>query len=137
MKKLIRLVVGILIPAFIMAGGGASSAVAQEKGKAAKAAPAAKAEKGKAVQKQLLENDKVRVFEVTFKPGDESASVARPNRVIRALKGGTLQVTSADGSKDVRQYKTGEVKYFEAEKQPSVLKNTGKSELVLYAVFLK
>jgi len=45
-----------------------------------------KAVAGKAVQKILLENDKVRVYEVTFKPGDEGANVERPYRIVRAFK---------------------------------------------------
>jgi hypothetical protein len=57
MKKLVRFVVGIVVPAFIMGGGIVSSAVAQEK--AAKAA---------AQQKELLDNAKVKVWEATIKP---------------------------------------------------------------------
>jgi hypothetical protein len=41
MKKFVGFVVSILIPAFILAGGMASSAVAQEKAKDAKAASTA------------------------------------------------------------------------------------------------
>jgi hypothetical protein len=116
---------------------GTSAAWAQDKAKNAKATPAAKTEKGRPVQKALVDNDKVRVFEVTFKPGDVSGLTTRPARVLRALKGGTLTATPDDGKVEKRTFKTGEVKYFDAETSPTTLKNEGKSELVLYAVFLK
>lgn len=130
-----------LIPAFMLA----SPALAQDKAKDAKAAPPAKdakaappakAEKGKNTIKVLVDNDKVRVQEVTFKPGDEGPNVDRPNRVIRALKGGTLQRTWADGKVDKFDWKTDETRYVEATKA-YVPKNTGKSDVVLYVVLLK
>ena len=137
MKRLTCLLVTLMVPAFMLAGLAVSPAMAQDKAKDMKAAPAAKAEKGKSVLKELVNNDKVRVFEVTFKPGDVSTTAARPARVIRALKGGTLTATAADGKTEKRTFKTGEVRYFDAETAPTTLKNEGKSEMVLYAVFLK
>jgi hypothetical protein len=131
MKKFIGFVVSILIPAFIMAGGMASSAVAQEKAKTTKA------EKGKLTSKQLLENDKVRVVEFRYGPGDESPNSARPARVIRALTAGTLMRTYADGKTEKDEYKTGEVKYFGADAAENKLKNLGKTDVVLFVVFLK
>jgi hypothetical protein len=56
--------------------------------KAPKDAKAAKAEKGKVTQKMLHEDDKVRAFEVTFKPGDEGANVARSYRIVTRAEGG-------------------------------------------------
>lgn len=128
MKKSIGFLVGLVVPAFIMAGVSANLALAQEK---AKAAPP------KAELKVLLESDKVSVTEARWKPGAESPSTARPLRVARALKGGTLQRIYPDGKKEQVQYKTGDVKFFEADKVPYILKNVGKSEIVLYVVFIK
>jgi quercetin dioxygenase-like cupin family protein len=126
MKKVIRFVVGMAIPAFIMAGGMASSAVAQEK--AAKAA---------VTSKVLLENAKVRVNEVSLKPGDEiPVTVTSLNRVIRVLKGGTTQYTYADGKKETKVWKTGEVVWLEPGPTFSS-KNIGKTEVQLYVVSLK
>jgi hypothetical protein len=136
MKRLIRLFVSLLIPAFMLAGVVASPAVAQDKMKDAKAAPAAKAEKGKVVQKVLIDNDKVRVLEVTYKPGDESASVARPYRIARFLKGGTLQRTYADGKVEKYERKTGEVREAGPD-APYKIKNIGKTEVVIYVVGVK
>jgi hypothetical protein len=101
--------------------------MAQEKAKAA--AP-------KQEQKVLLENDKVRVTETRWVAGAVSDSAKRPARVVRALKGGTLQRTYPDGKTELSTYKTGEVRFFEAD-GPYALKNIGKSEMVLYSVGLK
>ena len=101
--------------------------MAQEKAKAA--AP-------KQELKVLLENDKVRVTESRWVPGATSDSVKRLTRVTRALKGGTLQRTYPDGKTELSTYKTGEVKFFEAD-GPYGLKNIGKSEIVLYSVSVK
>ena len=134
MKGLFNLLVSLAVSAFVVAAAAPHSAVAQDKSGGAKAAPAAK---GKSVQKVLVDNDKVRVFEVTFKPGETSQTAARPARVIRALAGGTLTATSADGKVEKRTFKNGEVKYFDPETSPTTLKNEGKSTIVLYAVFLR
>ncbi|MBI2509105.1 MAG: hypothetical protein HYV99_03770 [Betaproteobacteria bacterium] len=110
--------------------------MAKDKAKDAKAAPAAKAEKGKVILKVLHEDDKVRVVEATFRPGDEGSNVARPFHVVRALKGGTLMRTYADGKTEKSEYKTGEVKVLQAS-TPYIPKNVGKSNVVLYVVVLK
>ena len=92
--------------------------------------------KGEPVQKVYFENDAVRVFEVTFKPGDAAANIERPLRVIRVLKGGTLTLIYPDGKKEKLPWKTGEVKV----RQPSPAyspKNEGKSDIVLYVVYVK
>ena len=134
MKSLIRLLVSLVIPAFMLLA--ANPSIAQDKAKDAKAAPMAKAEKGKSTLKVLFENDKVRVYEITSRPGDEGANVARPFRVIRPLKDGTIQRTWADGKVDKVEYKTGEVRAQGPDK-PFTPKNIGKAEFVLYIVDVK
>ena len=136
MKRLIRLFLGVLVPAFMLASVASLPAMAQDKAKDMKPAKAAKAEKGKVTVKVLHDDDRVRVQEVTFKPGDENTNVARPFRVVRALKGGTLERTYPDGKKDKLVWKTGEVKVLEAS-PPYVPKNVGKSDVVLYVVVPK
>jgi hypothetical protein len=59
-----------------------------------------------------------------------------PARITRALKGGTLTRTFAGGKSDKVKFKTGEVRYGEAVSTHSV-KNSGKSTIHLYSVFLK
>lgn len=76
MKMPVRFVVGLLVPAAMFAVV-ASSALAQDKAKDAKAAPTEKATKGERSVKTLVDNDKVRVQEVRYKPGDVNKTVPR------------------------------------------------------------
>src|SRR5438132_6008754 len=109
--------------------------MAQEKAKAEKAE---KAEKGKPVLKVLAENDKVRVFEIALKPGDENKAVPSSSfRVVRALKGGTLMRTYADGKTQKVEWKTGEARINEPDKVAYTVKNVGKTDVMLYVVVLK
>src|SRR5712692_1704498 len=126
MKTSIRSSIGLLV-LLMLVGATTGATFAQEKAKAAKS---------EATLKVFVDNDKVRVFEIRFKPGDQGANVARPARVLRVLKGGTLLRTFADGKSDHRTYKTGEVVY-EQSAQPIVPKNVGKSDLIFYVVFVK
>jgi hypothetical protein len=117
-------------------------AAAQDKAKApekAKAAPAA-ADKGKAAvtpgtTKTLVENDKVKVTEVTFKPGEGGPARERPPRVVRALSDGTMERTYPDGKTEKVEWKTGQVRYF--SKDTFGNKNVGKTDVVLYVVETK
>ncbi len=88
----------------------------------------------------LAENEKARAFEVRFKPGDEmnmSGMLSSSYRVVRALKGGTLLQTFADGKTTKTEWKTGEVKIQGPSEQQYTGKNAGKSEIVFYSVLLK
>lgn len=133
MTRLMRFLIGVLVAAFMAAGLVAQPVMAQDKASAAKVA---KADKGKATQREVFENEKVRIVELLYKPGDESATVERPARVILALKGGTLMGTYADGTSDKIQFKAGGAQYFAAT--PAFkFKNVGKTEVRLYTVDLK
>jgi hypothetical protein len=99
-----------------------------------------KADKGaaKATIKVLQENDKVRVFETTFAPGAVNTAVpSKDTRVIRALSGGTLERTYADGKKEKIVYKAGEVRINNPSTVSYTAKNIGKTEVKLYVVHLK
>ena len=139
MKQSVRLFTGLLVPALMLAFATATPAMKHEmdKAKDAKAAPAAKAEKGKPTITVLAENDKAKAFTVQYKPGDENKTIANTaTRVVRALKGGTITRTYADGKTEKAEWKTGEVKIRGAE-GPYTAKNTGKTEILLYIVQLK
>jgi predicted metal-dependent enzyme (double-stranded beta helix superfamily) len=126
MRRFAAVLAGLLVPAFLLAGAVVNSAMAQEK-----------AAKATATQRVLLENDKVRVYEVTFKPGAENTSVpSSSSRIVRALKGGTIQRTYADGKKENVIYKAGQVRL--NEPSPAFTsKNIGKTDIRLYIVMLK
>jgi hypothetical protein len=133
MNKFAGVLAGLLVGAFLGVGVVTTPAIAQDKGKDAKAAPA---KKGEPMLKVFLDNDKVRVFQATFRPGDAAASVERPQRVIHVLKGGTLTLMYPDGKKDNLVWKTGETKVREASPAYSP-KNEGKSDIVLLVVNMK
>ena len=101
-----------------------------------KAAKAKSAKAPKASLTDIVVNDRVRVVEVVMKPGSESDSLELPVRVTRALKGGTLTRIFPDGKKEKIKFKTGEARYGEAVSTHSV-KNSGKTTIHLYSVFLK
>jgi len=92
------------------------------------------------VQKDLLENDRVRVVLGTIKPGAESPSVVREaDRIVYAVKGGTIQRRYEDGSTMLITLKTGDVVFADKpeDKQKYSVKNPGKSTIVLQVTFLK
>jgi len=127
-NQTIRFLVGSLTAALMLAALSGIPAMAQEK---------AKAEKGKSVTKVLAENDKVRVWETHYKPGDlNTAPPSSATRVIRVLKGGTLLWTYADGKTEKKVWKTGEV-IIPTPSPQFTSKNVGKSDILLYVVMVK
>src|SRR5258708_4332600 len=98
-----RALAGMIVPAFFLAGVVAAPAMAQEKKMEKKAEK--KMEAGKPAMKEIVKNDKLRAYEVVFKPGDEGANVERPARVVKAIKGGTLTRIYPDGKKEHSVYK--------------------------------
>jgi hypothetical protein len=122
---------------------GSQAVLAQDKGKDAKAAPAAAvAEKGKPTDKVLLDNNKVRVMERTYKPGDVNNSSENQSsyRINYTANGGTLERTYADGKKQKIEVKTGMVRYLEPSKGASdkfTTKNIGNTDVVSIVTILK
>jgi hypothetical protein len=95
-------------------------------------------EHGKTVPNVLMENEKARVFEVRFRPGDEHRSVPTSSfRVARALSGGTMMRTYADGTTKKVEWKTGEVRLNEPSKVSYSTRNVGETDVHLYIVELK
>src|SRR5713226_4492342 len=129
MRKFAAVLAGLLVPAFLLAGAVVNTATAQEKTKA-------KMEKaaGKVTIREVAKNNKYRVYEAIFKPGDEAPSIERPARVVRALHGGTLELTYPDGKKETSEYKNGEVKI--RDRATYGVKNIGKTTVHLYIVQL-
>ena len=98
-----------------------------------------KMEKGKAperVQKVLIDSDAFRVTETTYPPGS-STKIQPLQRVSRAMKGGSLMRTYADGKKEDVSFKDGEVRESPAAPAPYTLTNPGKTPVVLYTVSIK
>jgi len=105
----------------------AQPAMAQDK-KAAEKAPIR-------AQKTLVDNDRVRVTESVFKPGESNPLVKRGYRITRVLKGNTTVERITDGKKEVLEYKEGAV--IVAPAGMTSTKNVGKNEVTIYTVVLK
>ena len=130
MRRIAAVLAGLLVPAFLLAGAVVNSAMAQEK-------MAKKMAKAAVKPKVLLENDKVRVYEIAWKPGAENTTIASSAyRIVRALKGGTIQRNYADGKKETVVWKTGQVRMNEPSPAYTAT-NIGKTEIHLYVVQLK
>jgi len=91
------------------------------------------ADAGKAVRTILAEDDKFQVFEIRQKPGEVNVASTSGTRVIRALSGGSLLRTYADGKTEKSDWKTGEVQIQGPGPQYTVT-NVGDTEVVLYVV---
>ena len=87
-------------------------------------------------QKDIEQNDKVRVYQTTYHPGDVSPSQKRSMRVVHVLEGGTLERTYADGTKETIVWKNGETR-IASDERPYAVKNTGKTSVRLLIVALK
>ena len=84
--------------------------------------------------KPIMENDRVRVLGVLFKPNDKAAMHSHPDHVVYVLKGGKLKLTSS-GKTDVLDLKTGQAMFFKAQSHEA--ENTGKTDVDLLVVELK
>jgi len=51
--------------------------------------------KAENVSKSIMENDRVRVLQVLFKPNDKTVMHSHPDHVVYVLKGGKLKLTSS------------------------------------------
>ena len=76
------------------------------------------------VYHQIFDNEKVRISEITFKPGEKAAmhTHAYPHAVY-VLEGGTLTITKSDGTSTVVTGKPGDVFWMGPETHEAV--NTG------------
>jgi len=127
MKQFFR---AFLITAIALAATIAIPAVAQDKAKG-----------GKATMKVLLENDRVKVYETTYKPGDVNTEVPSSfHRINRTLQGGTIERTYKDGKKEKLELKAGTVRFLDPAKPGAptyTVQNIGKTDYVSYVVLLK
>ena len=80
------------------------------------------------VYKQLFDNERIRVSEIKFNPGEKAAmhTHAYPH-VVYIIEGGELTLTHPDGTSAVVKAKAGDVMWMEAETHEAV--NTGTTLL--------
>ena len=88
----------------------------------------------KNVYKFIMENDRVRVLEVLFKPGDKAAMHSHPDHVVYVLKGGKAKMTSS-GKTDLLDLKKDQTIFLKAQSHEA--ENTGKTDLDLLFIELE
>jgi len=86
------------------------------------------------VTKVLNENDRVRVLEVFFNPGDVAKMHHHPDHVIYAVKGGKLKITSGGKTQEM-DIKTGSVMFLDAQDHEA--KNIGTTTIDLIVMEIK
>lgn len=74
-----------------------------------------------------MENDRVRVLDVLFKPNDKAVMHSHPDHVAYVLKGGKLKLTSS--RTDVLDLKTGQAIFLKAQSHDA--ENIGKTDVDL------
>ncbi len=83
----------------------------------------------------VFENEKVRVMQVVFKPGQEIKRHSHPEHYVYVLEGGQLTVNRPEGAPTVADVKAGQVIWFPAETHWE--KNTGTTQVKLLVNELK
>jgi quercetin dioxygenase-like cupin family protein len=86
------------------------------------------------VYKLKMENDRVRVFDVTFKIGDKAVMHHHPDHVVYVLEGGKMKLAS-EGKTDILDLKDGDAMFLNAQSHEA--ENIGQSTLELLVVELK
>lgn len=99
------------------------------------AAPGEPQEVGPDIYKVALDNETVRVFEVTFAPGAKIGIHKHPDHVVYSLTGGQITITGEDGKPNVVDLKPGMAMFLPAQNHAA--ENTGKEELKLLVTELK
>jgi beta-alanine degradation protein BauB len=87
------------------------------------------------VYKLLMENKRVRVFDVRFKPGQKAVMHGHPNHVIYVLSDYTLNLMLPDGSSQEVPLKAGQTMWMEAGEHAA--QNIGNTEGHALVVELK
>jgi beta-alanine degradation protein BauB len=78
------------------------------------------------VYKMVMENDRVRVLEVNFKPGQATVMHRHPDHVVYVLADYSLDIMLPDGSSQKVPLKAGQTLWIGAG--PHAAKNIGKTE---------
>jgi quercetin dioxygenase-like cupin family protein len=79
------------------------------------------------VYKVLLENERVRVFDVHFKPGAKAVMHWHPDHVGYVINGGKLKLKMGDGSTSELELPTGEAVFLESQSHEAV--NVGNGDV--------
>lgn len=90
---------------------------------------------GPKMYKLVMENERVRVMEVTFNPGDEIAMHWHPDHVAYVREGGKLAITPDGGKATEADLAPGAALWIKSEKHSA--KNVGTTKIVVGVIELK
>ena len=85
--------------------------------------------------KLKFENERVRVLEVTFQPGQSIAEHSHPDHFVFVVEGGQITITKADGTVTNADLKAGDIVWLDAETHSAV--NKGSTVVRLLVTELK
>jgi len=85
--------------------------------------------------KLVFENERVRVMEVTFKPGSKIAPHSHPDHYVYVLSAGKIKISKDGNVANEAELKVGDVMFIPAEK--FWFNNTGTTEIRLLVNELK
>ena len=77
-------------------------------------------EVGPNIYKKVFENDRVRVMEIRFNPGDKIGMHSHPDHFVYIIDPGTLRLSYPDGTTKFVQGRKGEVLWSPAESHDAV-----------------
>lgn len=87
------------------------------------------------VYKMLMENDRVRMLKVVFKPGDRAVMHHHPDHAVYVVKGGKLHFTYPSGNPEDMELESGKGIFLDAQTHEAT--NVGDDEIELIVVELK
>lgn len=115
MKTTIKLIYGILLTGLLLVAPRASSQTA--------------------VGKITLENERVKVVSIVFKPGDITTIHSHPDNVTYIMSGGKMEYTDKGKKPQIIDYKDGETIWMPAVTH--IVKNVGDTNIKMLVVELK
>ena len=86
------------------------------------------------IYKLNMENERVRVLNLSLKPGEKAVMHHHPDHVVYVLKGGKAKLTS-QGKTDTLEMKAGEALFLKAQAHEA--ENVGQTPLEMLVVELK
>lgn len=87
------------------------------------------------VSKLIMENDRVRVFNARFKPGEKAAMHSHPDHIMYIFNDGKLKLVPSKGKTQELNLKAGQTIWMHATTHS--VENLGKTEFHMLVVELK
>ena len=129
-----KLTVGLITAAVAFALSASVQLSADPGSGSKKASPQDPMVVGPTIYKLLLENERVRVMEVRFQPGEKIASHTHPDHVVVVTSAGKLAITNSEGTQEL-DAKVGDAFFIPAETHSA--QNVGTTEFVCVVTELK